>query len=924
MLFIGHSSGIHIKRLIFMLFLLSCAGLKADISTPLLWDEALTVRVLDNGFRYIAYNSEKDSDPFNLRLIVHAGSVDDELRGMAHNTEHMVFRTNAAYGDSIHNYLDRIGWRSGFQVNALTRQSETQFMVRTRPNDALNLKQSVAFLANIAFNASLLDRDWQVERQVILEEMRLGDNLAGRVNELKKKVVRNQSRYVDRPVIGLKKDIEATTVDDIRAFYQRFYVPANMTLIVSGNIDLNVLESAIRDTFGKQPFTPAPKRNYVELPLSEQLYIGKVQDTHGVSSVVTTGFRSPLEPYTTVEGLYQRFQNYFLRKLASRQVRQQLSFYEEAEVNSLSLVFKESTNQRLVLAMAARTPDHAAGLKAVLTEVERLKQNGLSREAFQQLKGEARQSVARNRQLVGQRNFQQWEDKITTAVFQKGILEDYNIRAKRTLQWIDDLTLSELNDRLTELLSAGDQFIYYQIPGGTHRDLPSQQQVKTTKARLSAETLPLATAPTQKTKKERMAAVKEPVEIHWPAWKKPVEPPLATKKVWPETSVRQWTLDNGYSVVWLQQPTSDHKLYIRAIDNSGYLNNHTPQWLSKAAVQVWQQTDLSFVPATELKKWGEHSGIEWSWAQKAHHLDRGAVIKSDGLNELIRLFAARQSLWQLNESDYEQVLESLSASIQTIDQPEQALSTLESLSLPEFKEIMRTFARQPATIYMVGDIPETQITEAVLPCLATLETSQPFVPDALRPLQGSERQVTYIHPQEKATVAINSRKTLPWKPETSFYISALNPIIQKALRNELRHKLGGVYRIEFEMQLNQNDQLTTRLAFTTRPGREEELINASESVLSNLDRVIANENLERIRDDIDFAESLRLEDPNTWLRRLILSFERYQSPRYLQTMNQLSQSINARQLTSLAGQIFPLEQQNIFIGLPVNKQTSVE
>ncbi|WP_354022199.1 M16 family metallopeptidase [Endozoicomonas lisbonensis] len=924
MLTFRYWSEVSYKLLFHILILLIPVTLKAETPADVAWDSQLTVRTLDNGFRYIAYNSETDSDPFNLRLIVHVGSVDDELRGMAHNIEHMVFRANKAYaGNTIYNYLDLLGWRTGLQVNALTRQSETQFMVRTRPDDALNLEQSIDLLANIAFNASLLDEDWQVERNVILEEMRLGDSLAGRVNELKKKVVRNNSRYADRPTIGLKEDVQNTTIEDIRAFYETFYVPANMTLIVTGNIDLKVLDSAVNETFGKQPFSPAPVRDYVELPLKEQLYIGKVQDPQGVSSIVSTGFRSPLEPYTTMEGLYQRFQIYFLRRLASRQVRQQMSFYENVDINSLSLVFEESTAQRQVLALAARTPDHDLGLKAVLTEIERLKQNGLNREAFEQLKADARQSVERNRTLVTQRNFQQWEDKITTAVMQQGILEDYEVRASRTLQWIDDLTLSELNERLNELLSADDQFIYYQVPGGIERDLPSQQQVKAFKARLPAKKLPLAQAPEPSQEADNALTEKEqePVRIDWSSLPAASEPPPFTKKSWPETGVQQWTLDNGYSVVWLKQPTRDNKLYIRTIDNGGYLNSQNPEWMNKAAVQVWQQTDLSPVSAEHLQGWQGQNGIEWSWTHREHQLDRGAVIEADKLDKLIRLYTARQSLWQFSESDFEQLMDTLSTSIQAMSEPQEALNTLETLDHSAFKDIMRTFAQQPATLYIVGEATKAQIAGQVLPYLATLTTSKPFTMAAATPApEGSERRVDYIHPQGKATVTINGHSTLSWKPETSFYISALNPIIQRALRNELRHRLGGVYRVQFEMQLNQNDQLTTRLEFTTNPGRVDELIAASEGVLNNLENVIASENLDRVRDDIDFAESLRMADANTWLRRLILSFKRYQSPQYLHTMQQLSQSIDAEQLTSMAEQIFPLKSQRIFIGLPVNKK----
>jgi len=178
------------------------------------WDPAVTRGSLSNGLDYAIYDSNKVDEPFNIRLIVNAGTVDEtEREGVAHMLEHMVFHKTNAHPEGIHASLIQIGWKTGLQVNAVTRQTETQYMIRTRIDDALDLPGSLALLSQIAGYATLDNADWQRERGVVLEEWRLGNDLPSPVNQYKKAVTRNGSRYVERQSIGTKESINSATIE---------------------------------------------------------------------------------------------------------------------------------------------------------------------------------------------------------------------------------------------------------------------------------------------------------------------------------------------------------------------------------------------------------------------------------------------------------------------------------------------------------------------------------------------------------------------------------------------------------------------------------------------------------------------------------------------------------------------------------------
>lgn len=916
-------------------FLLVCSGVFAKETQ---WSSDVHHGQLENGFQYVVYNSGDSSDPFNLRLIVNAGSVDDEQRGMAHIVEHMVFRSNRAHSIDMHRLFDQIGWKTGTQINAMTRQTETQYMVRTRPHDALDAAQSVKLLSDLAFGAKMTDREWQIERGVILEEMRRGAGVAERVNIAKKAVVRNGSRYVDRPTIGTSQAILNVDIKDIRAFYDTFYVPGNMTLVASGYFDVNAFIESIKQTFGAQKAAPVPDRSYVKLPLKEGLVIGKVQDPMGTTSAVVYGFRSAMKAKVSEEGAYQRLQNYFIRKLVQPLVRASLAQYDDP-VSSVHITFSEPTNERLIAAVAVKTTDHEKGQEIVLKEIERLKQNGIDPADLAALKEKAKAVVERNRKIIPQRDYAQWEDKLTAAVMQDSVEEDYEIKAARTLQWIDGLTVETLNQRLNAILSAPDQFMFYQIPGGVVRTLPTAEHITQLKQRLAQQRydaieIVSAAQASSKTDGAEPDAKQDPgtsaVSLTKPVLDKPR---VKSKHKYSDPAVVQWKLANGDSVIWLDRETSDGELYVKALSNAGYNSDAYPPWLLQSAQQIWQQTDFTRLSNQALQDWQEAHQATWSWAQTGRQLDLSAKVTEKSLEPLMRAYWLAQTDWIFDQVQFAPARDAIRDSVQavspqaseradlwgTLPGASPTATDIDALTFNDVKAAIQWLNQQPVSLFIVGKTSESHIERSVLPYLASVKRKADYHHRPSGLPSGFHRLNQAIHQENKATVTIKSEANMVWSPERSFLISTLNPIAQKALKNKLRHELGGVYSIHFEMSLQKDNKVHLLTEFTTAPEKVELLLKAHNQVLDRLSEQLPMENYQRIQNDIKFAESLRLEDTNTWLRRLALSYERYQGPDYLQSMHTLDRHVTEQELTELVEGIFPLSNQAVLVGLPLSE-----
>src|SRR4029079_18069759 len=62
------------------------------------------------------------------------------------------------------------------------------------------------------------------------------------------------------PTIGSHADVEAATVADVRAFFERFYRPSNASLVIAGDFDPAEARKMVDRTFGWQPKLAAPER----------------------------------------------------------------------------------------------------------------------------------------------------------------------------------------------------------------------------------------------------------------------------------------------------------------------------------------------------------------------------------------------------------------------------------------------------------------------------------------------------------------------------------------------------------------------------------------------------------------------------------------------------------------------------------------
>ena len=205
---------------------------------------------LPNGLRVIL--SEDHSTPIvHVSLWYHVGAKNEKpgRTGFAHLFEHMMFKGSKNVEPEAHTSIVA---SVGGQSNAYTTEDTTVFW-QTLPSHYLPL---ALWLEADRMATLRIDEDvFAREREVVKEErrMRVENQPYGRLSEIIYDQAFTRHPY-KHPVIGSIADLEAASIEDVRAFHRTYYVPENATLTIVGDFD-----SAQALQFVDQYFARVPK-----------------------------------------------------------------------------------------------------------------------------------------------------------------------------------------------------------------------------------------------------------------------------------------------------------------------------------------------------------------------------------------------------------------------------------------------------------------------------------------------------------------------------------------------------------------------------------------------------------------------------------------------------------------------------------------
>jgi len=193
--------------------------------------------VLDNGLE-VVFHVDRSDPVVAVALTAHVGSAREiqGRTGFAHLFEHLLFLESENLGKGG---LDKMSARiGGSGANGSTSRDRTNYF-QTVPNDALE-KMIWAEADKLGFFINTVTEEVLAkEKQVVKNEKRQSnDNRPyGHTQYVIDKNLYPKGHPYSWQVIGSLTDLQNSTLQDVKDFFKQWYVPNNVTLVISGDFD---------------------------------------------------------------------------------------------------------------------------------------------------------------------------------------------------------------------------------------------------------------------------------------------------------------------------------------------------------------------------------------------------------------------------------------------------------------------------------------------------------------------------------------------------------------------------------------------------------------------------------------------------------------------------------------------------------------
>ena len=193
------------------------------------------------------------------------GSADEAPgeAGVAHVVEHMVFKGSAGYGRGE---LVRAIERGGGEINAWTSFDHTVYHAVL---GADHVDAAIHALGDALLEPLVGPDELAREREVILEEIRQGSDDPARGVAQSLFATAFVAHPYRRPVIGTASSVQGIGERELIAFFRRFYVADNLTLVVAGDVDPVRVQRSVERRFRAMPSGRPPRRAPIEPPQTE-------------------------------------------------------------------------------------------------------------------------------------------------------------------------------------------------------------------------------------------------------------------------------------------------------------------------------------------------------------------------------------------------------------------------------------------------------------------------------------------------------------------------------------------------------------------------------------------------------------------------------------------------------------------------------
>ena len=850
---------------------------------------------LPNGLRYYVRSNSEPEDRVEFRFMVKIGSVDedDDQRGIAHFTEHMLFNgTKSFKKNEVVDFLKSIGVSFGADLNAYTSFDETVYSIHAPTDDPETLNKCFLLIKEWMSEATFEKKEIDAERKVILEEKRTRSGASMRQIEHILPLIAAESKYKDRLPIGTEERIQNSSYASIRRFYTEWYRPDLMGFAIVGDLDPQLMEAKIKEFFAPiaMPDQPRPLIEH-NLPTWSDKRTFIYTDPENVVSTYTALYKKELSSgMKTLQDMREQL----IYRLISGMFNDRMQERSEVEDPALQSggmgvgeLFLSSMRGLSYTALLFNEPGaYRSGIEAIQIAIQRALTHGFTKE-----------ELDKHKKSILRRHRNQAEN-------QEKKHSDQYVR-RYVAHFLDPERVSLMNDRqryeeVEKLLPLIDVRLvnetYRRLHEGTQElhllSLTERDSVSMTKTEFEAA----IEAGKRSTPEPYVTQAPAPTTL---LDKLPEKGKIIGQKTSTEVGATEISLSNQVKVILKPTDFEENQVLLSALTTGGksmfkedeFMSAHLLDDISTACgLGAFSRKELEELLADKI------AGISFVMSDYTHGLS-GASSTED-LETLLQLVYLSFTGLRTDEQKFKSLIKKQKSRTQSI-QAHPLLSLLEganqathqnhprrpviipteeqlnSITLEKVSQCHRKAYGNASdfTFYIVGSFE----MDAILPLLEQYIAALPnqndegtqFIDHNVRIAQGPMEETYSGGIEGSSYVLMKQANYAEYASNDLVSNEVLSELINDALTKQLREKEGGVYgasgSVSFSFEPTHHYSLS--VFFPCDPKRTQKLIRQTKKAIAKIQKGrIKSRDLEKSKEIVikDYEEALK--DNRSWIR----------------------------------------------------------
>lgn len=919
-------------------------AVRAQQMPPVPVDKEVRIGKLDNGLTYYIRHNEYPKNQVDFYIAQKVGSIleEDNQRGLAHFLEHMCFNGTKNFpGNSMIKWLESVGVKYGYNLNAYTSIDETVYRISSVPTERIGVQDSCLMILSDWADGLLLEgKEIDEERSVIHEEWRsqLPPNM--RIMEKLLPEIYPDSRYGHRLPIGTMEVVDNFPHQALRDYYEKWYRPDLQGIVVVGDIDVDRIEGKIKELFSKieKPVNPA-ERVYYPVADNEKPIVAFGSDKEQSNYVAQIMFKYDALP-DSLKGTMADVTTAYLLDMA--QMMLQIRLNEQGQKADAPFALAETihgeflmskTKQAFLLAMIPKGNSFDEGLKAVYREALRAKRGGFTATEYARCRTEY---LSQLEKAYNNRN--QQENKTLAESYVRNFIDKKPIPGIETeyqmmSMIVNQIPVEAVNQVFSQIVSDKNMVVLGMMPERDGESCPKDEDILALLSQVEAENI----APYVDNVKD------EPLVSELPVAGKVVRENLLS-----DFGAKEWILSNGAKVVLKKTDFKADEIYMMAVAKGGisvYGNDKAADLMFMPA--VLEQHGLGNFTNSDLTKLmaGKQVSLKVAFEDYVRSLYGNTTPKDlktymemiymtfTGLTVTPDEFAAMQNLYKGLIQNQEQnpsfvfqkkVQEFLYTS------PNKQVFGVNDIEKANRDNILSIIHEQLAsaadfTFVFSGNFDEAELKTLVEQYIASLPSVKGKKQElkynsAVEIKSGSEEKDFTMKmevPQGSAAVIISGK--MPYSFKNRLMASMSAQIISTRLLNEVREKEGAVYSIYTQGSQDRLSEVsvTYQTIFQVKPEKKDRALEIIRSEFEKLAKETPAEELDKVKEFMvkQYAEN---EHTNSYWCSMIAGNELKPAEVFAQAEKAIL-SVTPKELSEYVNKVMKQNNYRVLVMMPENK-----